>query len=53
MDISFDNLNYNSVENVPGSEARTAFTDNSATIFKEDVGLVPTIVDEILSYISY
>ena len=32
--ITFDNLNYNSVENVPGSgfEPRAAFTLNSATV---------------------
>ena len=39
MDFSFDNLNYNSVENVPGFEARAAFTVNSATVFKEDVDI--------------
>ena len=53
MDFSFDNLNYNSVENVPGFEARAAFTVNSATVFKEDVDIVPTIVDETLSYIPW
>ena len=61
MDISFDNLNYNSVENVPGFEARAAFTLNSATVFtpdgrgysvvKEDVDIVPTIIDDTLSYV--
>ena len=46
-----DFLNFNLVENVPGIEARAAFTLNSATVFKEDVDIVPTIVDETLSYI--
>ena len=53
MDFSFDNLNYNSVENVPGFEARAAFTVNSATVFMEDVDIVPTTVDETLSYIPW
>ena len=30
------NLNYNSVETLPGYEARAAFTVNSASVFKED-----------------
>ena len=51
MEFSFDNLNYNSIENVPSIEARAAFTINSAIVFKEDVDIVPTIVDETLSYI--
>ena len=53
MDYSFDNLNYNSIENVPGFEARAAFTLNNATVFKEDVDIVPTTVDETLSYIPW
>ena len=48
-----DFLNFNSVENMPVIEARAAFTVNSATVFKEDVDIVPTIVDETLSYISW
>ena len=51
MDLSFDNLNYNSVEDVPGFEALAAFTLNSANVFKEDVDIIPTIVDETLSNI--
>ena len=53
MDFSFDNLNFNSVENLPGFEARAAFILNSATVFKENVDIVPTIVDETLSYIPW
>ena len=44
-----DFLNYNSVETLPGYEARAAFTVNSASVFKEDVEIVPTIVDDTLS----
>ena len=48
-----EELNFNSVENVPGIEARAAFSVNSATVFKEDVDIVPTIIDETLSYIPW
>lgn len=51
--MNIENLNYNSVENVPGYEARAAFTINSASVFKEDVDIVPTIVDDSLSYIPW
>ena len=51
--MNIENLNYNSVENVPGNEARAAFTVNSASVFKEDVDIVPTIVDDSLSYIPW
>ena len=47
MDLSFSNLNFNSVENLPGFEARAAFTVNFASVFREDVDIVPTIVDDI------
>ena len=62
MDFSFDNLNYNSVENVSGFEARAAFTVNSSSVFKvigsplaqqEHVDIVPTIIDETLSYVLW
>ena len=45
-----DFLNYNCVETLPGYEARTAFTFKSATAFREDVDIVPTIADDTLSY---
>ena len=48
-----DHLNFNSVENIPGIEARAAFTVSSASVFKEDVDIVPTIVDDRLSYIPW
>lgn len=53
MDFSFSNLNFNSVENVRGYEARAAFTVNSATIFREDVDIVPVIIDDTLSYMPW
>lgn len=53
MDFSFSDLNFNSVENVPGYEARAAFTVNSSSVFKEDIDIVPTIVDDTLSYIPW
>ena len=58
-----ESLNFNSVENVPGFEARAAFTVNSATVFtpvgrgcfavKEDVDIVPIIIDDTLSYVLW
>ena len=63
MDFSFSELNlqldglppinFNSVEALPGFEARAAFTVNSSSVFKEDVDIVPTIVDDSLSYIPW
>ena len=53
MDFSFSDLNFNSVETLPGFEARAAFTVNSASVFKEDVDMVPTIVDDKLSYVPW
>ena len=53
MDFSFFDLNFNSVENLPGFEARAAFTVNSASVFREDVDIVPTVVDDSLSYIPW
>lgn len=63
MDFSFSDLNlqldglppinFNSVETLPSFEARAAFTVNSSSVFKEDVDIVPTIVDDTLSYIPW
>lgn len=53
MDFSFSELNFNSVETLPGYEARAAFTVNSSSVFREDVDIVPTIVDDSLSYIPW
>ena len=63
MDFSFSDLNlqhagrppinFNSVETLPGFEVCAALTVNSASVFKEDVDIVPTIVDDSLSYILW
>lgn len=63
MDFSFSDINlqldgrppinFNSVETLPGFEARTTFSVNSVSVFKEDVDTVPTIVDDTLSYIPW
>jgi hypothetical protein len=53
MDFSFTELNFNSVETLPGYEVRAAFTVNSSSVFREDVDIVPTIVDDSLSYIPW
>lgn len=44
-------INFNSVETLPGFEAHAAFTVNSSSVFKEDMDIVPTIVNDTLSYI--
>lgn len=57
-----ESLNFNSVENVPGIEAREAFTVSSSSVFKvigsplaqqEHVDIVPTIIDDTLSYVPW
>ena len=57
MDFSFSDLNlqldgqllinFNSVENLLGFEARAAFTVNSASVFRVDVDIVPTTVESL------
>ena len=46
-------LNFSSVETLPGYEARAAFTVNSASVFKEDVDIVPTILSDRLAYVPW
>ncbi len=41
MDFSVSDLNFNSDESQPSFEARAAFTVNSATVFREDVDILP------------
>ena len=53
MDLSFSDLNFNSVENLPGFEARGAFTVNSVSVFCENVDIVPSVVDDSLSYVPW
>ena len=48
MDLLISKLNFNSVENLPGFEDRAAFTVNSVSEFREDLDIVPTIVDDSL-----
>ena len=48
-----DSLNFNSVESIPGIEARAAFTVNSSAIFKEDVDIIQTMLSDKLSYIPW
>ncbi len=53
MDNPDYNLNFNSVEDLPGFNARAAFTVNSQSVFCEDVDIAPTIIDDRLSYIPW
>ena len=46
-----DNLNVNSVETLPNLSARAAFQVNSSAVFKEDVDIVPVVIDDTLSYV--
>ena len=51
MNFSLSGLNLNSIEILPSFETRAAFAVNSAIVFREDVNIVPTIVDDTLSYV--
>lgn len=53
MDFSFTELNFNSVETLPGYDARPAFTVNPSSVFRENVDIVPTVVDDTRSYIPW
>jgi len=48
-----DSLNYNSVETLLGFNARAAFQVNSASVFKEDVDILPIPIDDKLSYVPW
>ena len=48
-----DSLNFNSVETLPNLSARVAFQVNSSAVFKEDVYIVPVIIDDTLSYMPW
>ncbi len=48
-----DSLNFSSVENLPSSNARAAFQVNSASVFKEDVDILPIAIDDKLSYMPW
>lgn len=53
MDFSISELNYNSVETIPGFDARAAFTVNSGAVFREDVDIIPTVVDQDFSFMPW
>jgi len=46
-------LNFNSVETIPNLNASAAFQVDSGKVFKEDVDMVPTIIDKSLSYMPW
>ena len=46
-------LNFNSVETIPMLNASAAFKTDSGKVFKEDVDIVPTIIDKSLSCIPF
>ncbi len=46
-------LNFSSVETVPNLNASAAFQVDSGKVFKEDVDIVPTIIDRTLSYMPW
>ena len=48
-----DSLNFNSVETLPNLTARAAFQVNSSAVFKEDVDIVPVVIDNTLSYVPW
>ena len=45
-----DSLNFNSVETLPNLSARAAFQVNSSAVFKEDVHIVPVIIDNNMPF---
>ena len=46
-------LNFSSVETIPSLNASAAFQVDSGKVFKEDVDMVPTIIDKSLSYMPW
>jgi hypothetical protein len=46
-------INFNSVETLPGYNARAIFKVDSSSVFKDDIDIVPTIIDNRLSYIPW
>ena len=55
MDFSFSELNFNSIEDVPGIQSAVVFKVkyDSSRVFREDVDIVPVIVNEHLSYVPW
>lgn len=48
-----NNLNYNSVENMPSMKARAVFQVNSASVFKEDIDILPVSISDKLQYMPW
>ncbi len=46
-------ISFNSIESIPGITARAAAFTTSTEVYKEDVDIVPTIIDDHLSYIPW
>ena len=46
-------LNYNSVENLPTVKARAVFQVNSASVFKEDIDILPVSISDNLKYMPW
>ena len=53
LDYAEAPLTFNSVETIPVLNASVAFKTDSGKVFKEDVDIVPTIIDKSLSYIPW
>lgn len=53
LDYAEAPLKFNSVETIPVLNASAAFKTDSGKVFKEDVDIVPTIIDKSLSYIPW
>ena len=46
-------LQFNSVETIPVLNASAAFKTDSGKVFKEDLDIVPVIIDKTLSYVPW
>ena len=46
-------LNFSSVETIASLNASAAFQVNSSAVFKEDVDIVPVVIDDTLSYMPW
>lgn len=44
---------FNSVENIPGYNAAAAFSVKSASVFKEDVDIIPTKISDNIEYMPW
>lgn len=46
-------LKFSSIETIPNLKASAAFQVDSGKVFKEDSDIVPTIIDDTLTYIPW